>query len=111
DRAAGPAPKPANSLAGLPVAHPFHSAADRLPVADREPVVVTPPAATGNPIRHKSKLHSMALDMFRMGFDTIQIAQRLGISEARASRCVYEARTHELGYRVSTRPNERWGRR
>lgn len=46
-RAAGPAPKPANSLAGLPVAHPFHSAADRLPAADREPVVVNPPAATG----------------------------------------------------------------
>lgn len=47
-RAAGPAPKPATSLAGLPVAHPFHSAADRLPAADREPVVVTPPATTGH---------------------------------------------------------------
>ena len=46
-RAAGPAPKPATSLAGLPVAHPFNSAADRLPAADREPVVVNPPAATG----------------------------------------------------------------
>lgn len=102
-RAAGPAPKPANSLAGLPVAHPFHSAADRLPAAEtaRREVDSSPTS-----LRHPS-----ALELFRSGLDTFDIAKRLGITEARASRLVHVQRSEALGLLAHSEPYPRWGRR
>lgn len=38
---------------------------------------------------------SQALTMFRLGLDTHQIAQNLGVSEATAARYVWVARCHE----------------
>src|SRR5690606_7288193 len=46
-RAAGPAPKPANPLAGLPVAHPFHVAASSQAAAKPAGVVSPLPALAG----------------------------------------------------------------
>ena len=41
-----------------------------------------------------------ALSLFRLGHDTRDIAERLGISEASASRQIHEQRSAELGLPV-----------
>ena len=41
-----------------------------------------------------------ALELFRSGLDTVEIAKRLGVSEAVASRMVFEQRSQERGLHV-----------
>lgn len=41
-----------------------------------------------------------ALALFRLGYNTTEIAHRLGVTEAAASRYVYEQRTRLLGLPV-----------
>jgi hypothetical protein len=41
--------------------------------------------------------HPSALELFRLGLDTVQIAARLAITEADASHLIYCQRCHERG--------------
>ena len=46
------------------------------------------------------RLKPSAYSLFQLGHDTVEIAKRLGITEAAASRQLHEQRSAELGFPV-----------
>lgn len=55
----------------------------------------------------KPRQKPTALTLFRLGYDTREIAGRLSISEAAASRQVHEQRSAELGLPVEHERGQR----